>query len=335
MEIDCRKINLFIGEPNAGKSNILEALGLLSWCGNWEGHESLKEYIRFEYMGNLFYDNSTEESVKIEILKRHGAMDSSEVDEVKPVKMELEMPSGNVFTLSKYINGAIVGHVDINNSGNPNSVGSTLGEELKSVKFYRFEKRGQSQGQEMAFLMPPSGSNMYRVVSTSKRLRASVSTFFRDFGFKLMLRTETETFEFLKEIDDVIFNFPYLLLSDTLQRMIFYTVAMESNENATLVLEEPESHAFPSDTHRLGKIIAFDKTNQYFIATHGPYLLLAILEKAPKDDVNVFITYARDYQTKVKCLNDDEISELMTYDPFGNLDYLIGDMDSVVEETEE
>lgn len=35
------------------------------------------------------------------------------------------------------------------------------------------------------------------------------------------------------------------------------------------------------------------------------------------------ITYVRDYQTKVKCLNNEEISELMTYDPFANLDYFI------------
>ena len=33
LDIDCKKINLFIGEPNTGKSNILEALALLSWCG--------------------------------------------------------------------------------------------------------------------------------------------------------------------------------------------------------------------------------------------------------------------------------------------------------------
>jgi AAA15 family ATPase/GTPase len=31
LNIDCKKINLFIGEPNTGKSNILEALALLSW----------------------------------------------------------------------------------------------------------------------------------------------------------------------------------------------------------------------------------------------------------------------------------------------------------------
>ncbi len=33
LAIDCRRVNLFIGEPNTGKSNILEALGLLSWLG--------------------------------------------------------------------------------------------------------------------------------------------------------------------------------------------------------------------------------------------------------------------------------------------------------------
>ena len=31
LSIDCKRINLFIGEPNTGKSNILESLGLGSW----------------------------------------------------------------------------------------------------------------------------------------------------------------------------------------------------------------------------------------------------------------------------------------------------------------
>lgn len=30
LSTDCKRINLFIGEPNSGKSNIREALGLLS-----------------------------------------------------------------------------------------------------------------------------------------------------------------------------------------------------------------------------------------------------------------------------------------------------------------
>jgi len=30
LELECRRVNVFIGEPNSGKSNLLEALGLLS-----------------------------------------------------------------------------------------------------------------------------------------------------------------------------------------------------------------------------------------------------------------------------------------------------------------
>ena len=81
--------------------------------------------------------------------------------------------------------------------------------------------------------------------------------------------------------------------------MISYTIAIESNQNSTLVFEEPESQAFPYYTKYLGERIGCDKSNQYFIATHNPYLISAILEKTPKIDANVFVTYYRDYETKV------------------------------------
>lgn len=329
LEIDCRKINLFIGEPNTGKSNILEALGVLSWCAYREKSEELKEYVRFEYMDNLFYDNSTDKPITIEIL---------EAEAVESVKTQLATLNG-AFQFEVSLGDSIYGKLLLGSFGNVTKVIEPFGGEFEYTKFYKFRRKGNLGRQdgeflEGSFLMPSHGSNIYRVVSGSKKLRAVVSPFFTDFDFKLMLRTETETFEFLKEIDDVIYNFPYVLLSDTLQRMIFYTIAMESNENSTLIFEEPESHAFPDDTHRFGKKIAFDKTNQYFIATHDPYLLLAILEKAPRDDVNVFITYVRDYQTRVKCLNDEEKSKIMVYDPFANLDKFIGDLGSFATEEE-
>ena len=66
LNIDCRRVNLYIREPNTGKSNILEALGLLS-CGG-HGGTSLEEYVRFQSTENLFYDNLTDESVDIGII---------------------------------------------------------------------------------------------------------------------------------------------------------------------------------------------------------------------------------------------------------------------------
>ncbi len=346
LEIDCRKINLFIGEPNSGKSNILEALGILSWCAYRERGEKLKEYVRFESIANLLHDNSVDEVVEIAVirdLRRIGGLEPLDAELAKAggvVPEEMQILSGNeVFDFNVSLGDSRVGGIQLDGGGEYHGGSGKPDRAFRAIKFYRFRgpERIQEGGKtkEMSFLMPPYGTNIYRVVSTSKRLRSTVSTFFRDFDLKLMLRTETETFEFLKEIEDVIFNFPYLLLSDTLQRMLFFTVAMESNENSTLVFEEPESHAYPDYTYNLGKQIALDKTNQYFIATHNPYLFLAILEKTPKDDVNVVITYSEDYQTKVKCLNDEEKSKIMVYDPFANLDYFLGTLDSFVEEDEQ
>ena len=395
MEIDCRKINLFIGEPNTGKSNILEALGLLSWCGHAQA--PLKEHVRFEDMSNIFYDNETIRSVEIKIESDSRTVDTvieSENDNTFLLQASVKSESGRIpmieslvlfsidlefqdtlnhgiiseelqrefednnYPLSDEVTVTICGEDKwlISDGRKKYSVNkkesglnirrqrvfrvldrSGIGKErlllgLDFLQFYRFKKLNSFPEGGNSWLNSPHGSNMFALVMSNKKLRETVSEFFRSFDFKLMLRTETKSFEFLKEIDGVIFNYPYVLTSDTLQRMIFYTVAMESNKNATLILEEPESHAFPDYTYNLGKKIAFDKTNQYFIVTHNPYLFLSILEKTPRDNVNVFITYSEDYQTKVKCLNDEEKSKIMVYDPFANLDYFLGTLESFVEE---
>jgi len=67
LDIDCARVNLFIGEPNTGKSNILEALGLLSWCGSRSKDILLSDFVRFEYISNLFYDDLTDQIVKVSI----------------------------------------------------------------------------------------------------------------------------------------------------------------------------------------------------------------------------------------------------------------------------
>jgi hypothetical protein len=55
---------------------------------------------------------------------------------------------------------------------------------------------------------------------------------------------------------------------------------MVTNENSTLVMEEPEAHSFPFYTKYLGERTAKESKNQLFIATHNPYLLTSILEKS-------------------------------------------------------
>ena len=331
LEIDCRKINLFIGEPNTGKSNILETLGLLSWFGY--NNAPLTEYIRFQSMQDLFCSGDfIDQSVEIKIdIERRTGLAGIGID----TKIEFQGDRFLFFAGARLKDGGsdTLAKGSLDYSGEGSRSGNIP--DLKSIKPCMFDKQTDFQWKESSFLMPPHGSNMFAVVMGNKRLRELMSQFFEDYGFKLVLKPREKTFEILKLGQGVIFSYPYILTPDTLQRMIFYTIAMESNENSTLVFEEPESHTFPYYTKFLGEKIALDESNQYFIATHNPYFLLSVLEKAPEDDVNVFIAQLKDYQTKVKRLDDEEVSELMDYDPFFNLDSFIEDEEENAEEDEE
>ncbi len=314
LEIDCKKINLFIGEPNTGKSNILEALGLLSWCGYPRGG-NLRGYVRFQDTQDFFYDGLLDLPVEIEIDRlKVEIIFKDEIFSFYVTPLKEDDRIGEKETICS---------LDYSGMSIDSSWKTTPLKEAELIKFYRFKKQDNFPDKHSSVLMPLHGSNMFAVVMANRKLRKTMSGFFKNSGLDLVLKPREKTFEVQKRTEDLVISHPYVVTSDTLQRIIFHVIAMESNKDSTLVFEEPESRAFPYYTKYLGEKIAFDKTNQYFIATHNPYLLLSILEKARKDSVNVFITYFRDYQTKVKCLTGKQISELRSYDPFFNLDSFI------------
>ena len=65
LKLDCKRVNVFIGRPNAGKSNILESLGLLSFCHYARNEPDARRYVRFESTGNLFYDDVLDDPLEI------------------------------------------------------------------------------------------------------------------------------------------------------------------------------------------------------------------------------------------------------------------------------
>ncbi|WP_424719903.1 AAA family ATPase, partial [Methanoregula sp.] len=69
LDIDCNQINIFIGEPNTGKSNILEALALFTFMDQMSA-TPLSSYIRFKDLSNLFTDGILDRNVILEIRKQ-------------------------------------------------------------------------------------------------------------------------------------------------------------------------------------------------------------------------------------------------------------------------
>lgn len=308
LDIECKKVNLFIGEPNTGKSNILEALALLSWWAN--PNRNLGDYIRYnQAMQNLFYDQLLDREIYMFLSLSSGKPD---------VILHARFVNDGFEFLSPSNTGP---RVITNYQGN--FVGGRVVPQTEDIKFFRFKNLPIYTDATPGGLKPPDGANLFSVVFGSENLRETMKEFFLKYGLRLVLKPQEKLIELQKQTDDLVFSYPYVLASDTLRRIIFYTVAIASNKDSVLVFEEPESNAFPYYTKYLGERIALDKTNQFFIATHNPYLLSAIIEKAHKEDVQVFITYFKDFQTHVKPLTANQLSELMEADPFFNLDRFI------------
>ena len=67
LSLPCKRFNLFIGEPGAGKSNLLEALGLLSFIAarRYDPEIALDGFVRHERTANLFYAGDTAHPLSI------------------------------------------------------------------------------------------------------------------------------------------------------------------------------------------------------------------------------------------------------------------------------
>jgi hypothetical protein len=308
VKLRSRRVNILIGEPNTGKSNILEAIGLLSHVC----HGPISGFVNFESMTDLFYDHILGASISVECNSR-------------TLKVEFK-------------DGIFTGHFHSPHSQTPSQlifqysyqggiaqtpIMSVPWKALAAFKFYRFAKRLNFPNQRSEFLNPSDGDNLLQVIITRKELRKIISELFGKFGYRIVFRPEVGRIEVQKESEDIIVSFPYSLASETLQRVAFYLSAIYSNHDSIITFEEPEAHAFPYYTKYLAERIALDKNNnQYFIATHNPYFLLSILEKTPKNEVATFLTYIEDYETRVSTLNEKEKQEIlqMGTDVFFNIE---------------
>lgn len=168
LKLDCKRINLFIGEPNAGKSNILEAMGLLSYINYGDG---LRGFVRFENMRDLFHDHALDNKVRIGFDKD-----------------ALEVSFKDGYFEGNYFEGAtrqyLVFTHDYPGSGSRNAIG-----DLSRFKFYRFAVRDVFPNQKSEFLHPPNGDNLLAVILAHKDLRALTKHLFDPFGLRLVLRT--------------------------------------------------------------------------------------------------------------------------------------------------
>lgn len=295
-EINCKRINILIGRPNSGKSNVLEAIGLLSYIGF--GGNAV-QYLRTDISRELFYDKDVSNALNIQT----DTVRISAIGERKYVKWHWKI------TKQEIEEGM---STDPDNMP-PRPLTGDIREIFKVFRFYRYFKPGE-KSEPIDYLRPPDGENLLGILYSNSKLRKIIGTFFEEFGYNLIIKPDEERLEILKIMNGIGVSLRINLVSETLLRMVFNFAIIESNKNAIIALEEPESHAFPFYVRLLAEAIADDKDNQYFVSTHNPYFLITILEKTPKDDVNVIVTDYSDYETKIYILSEDKFSEILSMD---------------------
>jgi len=82
LKMDCNRINVFVGKPNVGKSNILEGLSLPIIFPIYltDSSEQINLLIRNSVYSNLFFDNNTNEIIQINIDQKKIAIDLNMLD---------------------------------------------------------------------------------------------------------------------------------------------------------------------------------------------------------------------------------------------------------------
>ncbi|WP_375447169.1 ATP/GTP-binding protein [uncultured Fibrella sp.] len=313
LKFDAKRVNLFIGEPNAGKSNIIEALSLLSL----DSTKNLSSVVRFDRLANLFLDNDIKNNIAV-CIDEHCLAIESKSREIyimrsgpgSSAKDELVIqPSGKLLDKKGLLFEFTYFVVD--------------SEKYKPYHFKRYEAVTATEDDYSSTLKAPYGENLAEQLIYHSALREFVSSMLQDKGYKLNLDPSRGEINMIKEQDGVLYTYPYRLFSDTLQRIIFYFAAIESNQNAVLLFEEPEANTFPYYTKQLAERIALDTAgNQFFIATHNPYLIASMVEKTLIADMSVNIVYMNNYQTKLYQLADEQLDEILDQGPdvFYNLE---------------
>lgn len=289
----CKRINLFIGRPNVGKSNILEALSAFTIPFLRENtSKNLTQLIRLESETELFYNGEYSRPARIDTNKE-VAQFSYDKEEGLRVKIDTVSDVG-IYSIDDKLNVKYKRSDDF----------------TPFVRKYTFVPHVQPRRTHSRYLIPPYGVNIFSIIEKDEKLKKDVSDLFEEYRLNLVFDRASQSLKIMQAEDDSeIFLVPYNSIADTLQRIIFFKTAVASNNDCVLLFEEPEAHSFPPYMSHITQEMIHKKSNQYFVATHSPFILNDFLENA-RDELAVFMVHYEDHETKLRKLSDDELHEI-------------------------
>ncbi len=288
---DCRRINVLIGRPNVGKSNILEALALFDvpYMVN-ASNRSLRNLVRIENTADLF----------------HNGISTSPAEVLADdISLRVSRSANNGLNIDISVNDDVTKY-----SFSPSLTLSNKKEPtvFPGILAYFFPRHFVAESSNVGFLLPPSGANLMETVANLPELKTSLAQLFHSYGLKMMFDSGSQEIKAMRENGLDMFLVPFSSIADSLQRLIFYKAAIDSNKDKVLCFEEPEAHTFPPYISNIVNDIISDESNQFFITTHSPYVISSMLESAG-DDLAVYVVDMEDNETVIRRLSDSQLQD--------------------------
>ncbi|MBO9681990.1 MAG: ATP-binding protein [Flavisolibacter sp.] len=325
-------MNVFVGYPNVGKSNILEGLSLISYLNYFSLSISFKKLCRFKELIDIFNDGDKKKTSQI---SADGFLFSLEYvgrNEIDFSIKDLQVKERDIKITSPESAAGIIKGIDsrysIDKGGVVRSIsnGASSSYSKPALKKYSFVHSDFSSQWDVNSLAYPSGENLGEVLRHNSKLRKECGELFATYDLRLIF-DENENIVIQKQLDEFsAFQFSFSQIADTLQRLIFHKAAIATNENTVLLFEEPEAHMFPPYISKFTADVMYDKnSNQYFIATHSPFVLNDFMEDMDKEELAIYAVGYEKGETIIKRLTDKQVTEIYQYgvDLFFNLeDYL-------------
>ncbi|MDQ6762770.1 MAG: AAA family ATPase [Bacteroidota bacterium] len=291
---DCKRINLFIGRPNVGKSNILEALSLFTIPYLRENtSKKLSTLIRLENEAELFYNGNTHTDASIKTDIGNCTLGFHPKEGLKAI-VDFHGDSWH--------------NIRIDEKLNVTGIGKHKWFE-PPVKRYNYKPNVAYKKSHAKYLIPPFGYNLLSIIENYKELKQEVISLFKEYNLDIAFDKASQTIKIIQSNKGEIFLIPYNSIADTLQRIIFYKSAIASNNDSILLFEEPEAHAFPPYMSLMTQQMINKKDNQYFVATHSPFILNDLLENG-LEELAVFTVHYELNKTKVTSLDRDELHQI-------------------------
>ena len=334
----CKRVNIFIGYPNVGKSNILEAIGLFGLLEAKEGNRiELKDLVRFNNLSQLFFNGDFSSKIEITINNffvteiKHLNVGCSfrifsrkkEKSTIGPIVPQSKVEKTEINLLTGHLNDPFLS--EMKEGSVNNNVWAT---KIDPIKRYSFIPNPIFKTTaSLNYLSIPSGDNISKIIFSIPDVKKEVIELLKKDRLSIANSMDSKGgLKVLKTLNDGShFILDYEMIADTLQRLIFHKTAITSNKDSVLLFEEPESHVFPPYISKLTNDVIYDENrNQFFITTHSPFVLNDLMDNLKDDELAIYIVsyFNETGETNIQRMSKEDMHDAYQfgYDFFMNID---------------